>query len=183
MSKKTPLPFANPQVRNPQNGQLSDAEKRFDEQFGNKHNEPVPIVKDDPVWTLANVVGPERADAIEKSGVLSFHTVGDTGFDSYPFDKQTGATRWDTIGRNFQLAENTLVSALTGDVRTDSLIDGPAFLLHLGDVIYFDNFGDLIANCSRSSDSAQTLERKVATSMGRTSAPKCTLGSSKRSPM
>jgi calcineurin-like phosphoesterase family protein len=139
MAKRHPLPFANPQVRKTQNGQLSPAEQQFDAQFGNKHNEPVPIVKEDPVWTLADVVGPERADAIEKSGVLSFHTVGDTGFDSYPFDKKTGQTRWDAINRSFQLAEENLVSALSGDVRTDSLIDGPAFLFHLGDVNYFDN--------------------------------------------
>jgi hypothetical protein len=64
---------------------------------------------------LADVIGPEQAQAIAQSGVLRFHAVGDTGGHLDPRPQRRVAA--------------AMVSELAGDV--------PArFFYHLGDVVY-----------------------------------------------
>src|SRR5215471_11748633 len=84
-----PLPFAGPvSSHKPVDPVVAAKLKAFDAQYGNRHNEPVPVLHPDPVWQLADVIGAQRTQAIAQSGVLTFHSVGDTGYDSYPISSQ-----------------------------------------------------------------------------------------------
>jgi predicted phosphodiesterase len=78
---------------------------------------------DPPRLSLGQVVGPNVLDPIIASRSITFHAVGDTG-----------ASSLDLIG-----PEGRVADALADDVEADGR-DGPAFLFHLGDVVY--NFGE-----------------------------------------
>jgi acid phosphatase type 7 len=71
---------------------------------------------------LATVIGADATDAIEKSGALVFHAVGDTGGVNAPQPQQIVADWMD----------NDL----------SSLNPAPSFFYHLGDVVYFDGERD-----------------------------------------
>ena len=82
--------------------------------------ESIPKVKGDSVITLKEIIGAAGADAIEKSKSISFHSVGDTGHEN-------------------GVAEELVADAMTGDYNISKPEKSPAFFLHLGDVIYYDN--------------------------------------------
>ena len=76
--------------------------------------EPIPPVRSSAPMDLATVIGADAAQAIQKSGKITFHTVGDTGGIHNP---------------EFQFA---VADAMASD--SDS---GACFWYHLGDVVYY----------------------------------------------
>jgi hypothetical protein len=78
----------------------------------------------DGVMTLAQIVGTKAAAEIEKTGQLQFHTVGDTG-------------------RGPHSAQQDVAEAMSRDINPNKHEKSPAFLMHLGDVIYGDGKEDL----------------------------------------
>ena len=81
---------------------------------------PFPDPQRDPTMTLADVIGAQGVQEIVANGSITFHAVGDTG------------------NANGQMEE--LVSeAMALDYNPASPGKSPAFFLHLGDVIYYDN--------------------------------------------
>src|SRR5262249_32580324 len=104
-----------------------------------KKLEPVPILVDDPIWTLDDVVGSTRARQIESAGALRFHACGDTGDGSWPVDKATDTFSSGGISKGPKAAQIAVASAMDGDINPSLPGQSPAFFFHLGDVIYFDN--------------------------------------------
>jgi len=80
--------------------------------------------QDSGVMTLADIVGKPAAAEIEATGQLQFHAVGDTGKGPHS-------------------AQQDVAEAMTRDINPDKHHAGPAFLFHLGDVIYGDGKDDL----------------------------------------
>jgi hypothetical protein len=81
---------------------------------------PFPDPQRDPTMTLADIIGTQGVQEIVANGSITFHAVGDTG------------------NENGQMEE--LVSeAMALDYNPASPGKSPAFFLHLGDVIYYDN--------------------------------------------
>lgn len=76
--------------------------------------EPFPSARSTTPMDLANVIGTSAADAITKSGKITFHTVGDTGGIQHP---------------EYQFA--------VADAMTNDLSSGATFWYHLGDVVYY----------------------------------------------
>jgi hypothetical protein len=70
-----------------------------------------------PVMTLADIVGAPSAQAIEATGHLRFHTVGDTG-------------------KGLDTEQGIVAQAMRDDFDFHQPAQSPAFFLHLGDVIY-----------------------------------------------
>src|SRR5918911_1600778 len=58
--------------------------------------EPIPELSEDPVWTLADVIGKDRANAIEATGTVRFHAAGDTGAGQFPIGKD-GSTHFGAL--------------------------------------------------------------------------------------
>lgn len=104
------LPAAS-QERHPINGdtRMTDWSKK---QLG-----PVPPVKKDAVITLKDVIGADGTAEIEQVGEIRFHALGDSG-----------------VG-HAQEAED-IANEMATDFRVDAGGLNPAFLFHLGDVIY-----------------------------------------------
>lgn len=79
------------------------------------------------LFTLADAYGPHGADVvkqIQNAGRIVFHSVGDTGasaMKTFPFEIRVS-------------------DMVTDDFRTSPVNDRPAFLFHLGDIVY--NFGE-----------------------------------------
>jgi hypothetical protein len=85
-------------------------------------------VAHDDLYTLAQAMGARGADVvkeIKKAGRIVFHAIGDSG-----------AT---TGGKQFG-DELSVADQLTTDCNTTEVANRPAFLLHLGDVVY--DFGE-----------------------------------------
>jgi len=76
--------------------------------------EPFPTARSTKPMDLAHVIGSEATNKIEKSGKITFHTVGDTGGVHLP---------------QFQIA---VADAMASDTSS-----GACFWYHLGDVIYY----------------------------------------------
>jgi len=76
------------------------------------------------VMTLADIVGKTAAAEIEATGQLQFHATGDTG-------------------KGPHTAQQDVAEAMTRDINPDKHHASPAFLFHLGDVIYGDGKDDL----------------------------------------
>lgn len=81
---------------------------------------PIPAPLRDPTMTLDEVIGPDPVAAIDKTGSINFHALGDTGHEN---------------GLNQEL----VAEAMAADFDISHPETSPAFLLHLGDVIYYDN--------------------------------------------
>lgn len=81
---------------------------------------PIPNPKRDPTMTLDEIIGTAGVNEIQTAGSISFHTIGDTGHEN---------------GSNQEL----VAQAMTLDYNTQHPAASPAFFLHLGDVIYYDN--------------------------------------------
>ena len=82
--------------------------------------QPLPPPTGQPPFRLdlADVVGADAVSAIESRGVLTFHTVGDTGGVKSP-EPQEIVTMW--MEHDFETVDPP-----------------PSFFYHLGDVVYFD---------------------------------------------
>ena len=78
---------------------------------------PTPRVSP-PIMTLAHVIGAAGAAAVNKTGTVHFHAVGDTG-------RFGGTTQEEAV------AEQMGADYVAGQSATN-----PAFLFHMGDVIY-----------------------------------------------
>ncbi len=79
------------------------------------------------VFTLASALGsqgPADVQAIQKAGQIVFHATGDSG-----------ASSLGKLGHELSVADH-----LTNDFHTSTGADRPAFLFHLGDIVY--NFGE-----------------------------------------
>jgi Calcineurin-like phosphoesterase len=76
--------------------------------------EPIPPVRSTAPMDLASVIGADGVQAIQNSGKITFHTVGDTGGIHNP---------------EFQFA---VADAMANDVG-----NGACFCYHLGDVVYY----------------------------------------------
>ncbi|GHN00400.1 hypothetical protein WSM22_18890 [Cytophagales bacterium WSM2-2] len=72
------------------------------------------------IWSLKEIIGEEGVTEITSAKEISFHTTGDTG---------------NTAD---ELPEH-VADEMTKDYKTSDPARSPAFYLHLGDVIYFDN--------------------------------------------
>lgn len=75
-----------------------------------------------PRMALADVIGAQAVEQITKSGKISFHSVGDTG----------------DVHRATAPDQESVIGSMTDDLTT--VDPAPAFLFHLGDVVYF--FGE-----------------------------------------
>jgi hypothetical protein len=87
----------------------TDAKEKAIEQL-----EPFPTARSTTPMDLANVIGSDATNAIQKSGKITFHTVGDTGGVHLP---------------QFQVA---VANAMASDTSS-----GASFWYHLGDVVYY----------------------------------------------
>ncbi len=83
---------------------------------------PLPL-PDPPRMDLAQILGPNLLGPIVEGRTLTFHSVGDTGASSH------------SLIRN----EHLVAEAMAGDVERGGA-NAPAFLFHLGDVVY--SFGE-----------------------------------------
>lgn len=81
---------------------------------------PIPSPLEPSVYDLASLIGQDGAGKIEAAGSISIHAVGDTG-------NQQAHTAQEQVALRMK-------ADYTGDEAHD-----PAFLLHLGDVIYGPN--------------------------------------------
>ena len=137
-----PLPFAHPfftplpPERRAPSPQFEGARRMRDAVKGDF--EPVPILSPDPVWTLADVIGSERATQIESTGKFAFHAVGDTGGGKFPIGKDK-KTHFGEISPSVEESQIAVAKAMNADLSADHPESSPAFFFHLGDVIYFDN--------------------------------------------
>ena len=84
----------------------------------------IPLVRADSIMVLADIVGPAAATEIEATGALSFHCIGDSG-------------------RGPGTNQQAVAEAMSRDIDPAHHATSPAFLLHLGDVIYGDGKRDL----------------------------------------
>ena len=82
--------------------------------------EAIPKVKGDSVMRLQDIIGDTGTKQIEAQKSISFHAVGDTGHEN---------------GNEQEM----VADAMTGDYDITKPAKSPAFFLHLGDVIYYDN--------------------------------------------
>jgi hypothetical protein len=94
--------------------------------------QPIPQVRQNaaPNINLADYIPTDVADAINQSGKISFHAVGDTG--------AAKVNRSQTAGTAIQ-HEAAVADAMAADVQAQG-VNGPAFFFNLGDIIY--NFGE-----------------------------------------
>src|SRR5579862_458339 len=76
--------------------------------------EPIPPVRSTAPMDLASVLGAAATQAIQQTGQITFHSVGDTGGIHNP---------------QFQFA--------VADAMTADLASGAALFYHLGDVVYY----------------------------------------------
>jgi hypothetical protein len=88
-------------------------------EFATQHLGPIPPPRGTPTMDLAAVIGQKGVDAIQASGSIRFHATGDTGRASGDSTDQ-----------------DDVAEAMTSDYQAGRDGTNPAFLLHLGDVIY-----------------------------------------------
>ena len=81
---------------------------------------PIPPVKGDSTMGLSDIIGTDGTAAILQAGSMTFHAVGDTG-------------------NEFNSMQETVADAMSADYDTEHPATSPAFFLHLGDVIYYEN--------------------------------------------
>jgi hypothetical protein len=138
---KGPLPFAHafftdvaPNRRKPDRG----GHRRMRDHIKDLL-EPIPELSDNPVWTLADVVGQERAGQIEATGAVRIHMTGDTGGGEFPVDKHTGQLHFGRLSPSVVDAQVAVARAMNADLDPSRPGESPAFFFHLGDVNYFNN--------------------------------------------
>ncbi|HEV2481550.1 MAG TPA: metallophosphoesterase [Puia sp.] len=83
--------------------------------------QPIPKPKrNPPSMTLEDIIGTDGANAVKGAGSVTFHTFGDSGNPSTDI-------------------QEVIATAMTADFNLQNPALSPAFLFHLGDVIYYDN--------------------------------------------
>jgi hypothetical protein len=82
--------------------------------------EPIPAPSRTPLMTLADIIGAPGSQEIENSKSIRFHAVGDTG-------------------RSADSPQGDVAQAMQTDFDVSKPATSPAFLFHLGDVIYGTN--------------------------------------------
>lgn len=132
-----PMPTSGPQFAQPvttpdptaftvQHGSDSAAYKILDSQKGKLLPRPFPVAKvAEPILTLADAIGTQGQSvtaAIQRSGQIVFHVVGDTGNTKGPNDMELVADK------------------MTSDYTDTDPKSVPSFCYHVGDVIY--SFGE-----------------------------------------
>jgi hypothetical protein len=90
----------------------------------------IPKVKSTGPMTLAAIIGDTAASEIQKAGKISFHVGGDSGVPDV-LDRET---------RQVMVSD-----AMTSDFNTTDSAGSPAFLYHLGDVIYTQAKGNYLS--------------------------------------
>src|ERR1043166_9749242 len=111
-------PFASPIDRARLATRDPEIERRFKElekEYKNPPTEKVPVLSSNPVWKLADIIGAEAVAQIEHSGQLSFHTVGDTGFNSFPLVEKTATVEFGKVNKSFATAQEMVIHAMCGD--------------------------------------------------------------------
>ena len=94
--------------------------KRMDDYIAN-NLQPIPKYENKTLeMTLDDIVGADAAEQIKKANRMSFHIAGDTGDPSH----------------NMQ---QPIADIMSMDYDISNHVDSPAFFLHVGDVIYYDN--------------------------------------------
>jgi Calcineurin-like phosphoesterase len=91
----------------------------------NPHFERPPITNNVNLVLPLRIVLPEAAQAVEHSNKLVFHAIGDSG---------------GVHGDDIQVA---VAEAMEGQIKTAQESSKPAFLYHLGDVVYFNGQSQL----------------------------------------
>lgn len=138
-NRRQPLPFASARITGERRRGLFGAPPHPSASAKDQDQlEPVPVVTPDPVWALADVIGSEQAGRIEETGEVVIHVVGDTGFGKYPGDNP-GPGDFGKPNPEFKNSLHRLIDQMDADLTPDQPGQGPAFLFHLGDVVYFDN--------------------------------------------
>jgi Calcineurin-like phosphoesterase len=104
------------------------SDKYYESPYYKEHCEqlqqfPAPRVSP-PLFDLAQIVGAPTLEPFVDAQRISFHAVGDTGPSRAPNIKD----------------EASVADAMTGDLTASAAADAPAFLFHLGDVVY--SFGE-----------------------------------------
>jgi len=78
---------------------------------------PVPPVKGDGIMQLSDIIGSDGVNEIRNLGELRFHGLGDTGVNHADMAEQ-------------------ISEQMAGDFKAGAGALNPAFLFHLGDIIY-----------------------------------------------
>ena len=81
---------------------------------------PIPSIRGDGRFTLADVIGQSGSDGIEKTGQITLHIAGDTGVPEGDHETKQVMVA-DVMAKDYNPAKPEL---------------SPAFFLHVGDVIY-----------------------------------------------
>ncbi len=82
--------------------------------------EPFPKSKGDAVMNLEDIIGKQSVKDMETAGSISFHAMGDSGHENGD-------------------AQKAVSDAMQTDYDVTKPTSSPALLIHLGDVIYYDN--------------------------------------------
>ena len=121
-AKKETLRFAHPfftDVPVDQRGMIQGTGNRMLDFIATKLL-PFPDPQRDPTMVLADIIGKQGVVDIEKQQSITFHTVGDTGHEN-------------------GIDQEHVANAMAQDYDPAHPEKSPAFFLHLGDVIYYDN--------------------------------------------
>lgn len=113
-----PLRFAHPYFGRPQKGPHKYPKTILDYIQGTLN--PIPAPKRAPEFGLSEVIGALGTAEIEASGSIEFHTVGDTGLPPQPTETP----------------QEWVAAAMASDYNIAEPSHSPAFLFHLGDVVY-----------------------------------------------
>jgi len=121
-TKSAPLRYAQPffTTTPPEQRPVSPATNTKSlSQFASQRLGPIPKPTRDPTMQLKDIIGQPGTDEIQAAGAIRLHAMGDTG-------RPGGANT----------AQEQVAQGMTSDYDPAAGGRNPAFLLHLGDVIY-----------------------------------------------
>lgn len=98
---------------------ISGVGKRLNDYVASKL-EPIPAPLREPSISLAEIIGDNGVTQIQNAGTIKFHAIGDTGNDK---------SDWATH----------VSDAMSTDYKASDPSTSPAFLCHMGDLIYYEN--------------------------------------------
>ena len=119
VAKAVPLRYAHPFFTSTPPGarpQTPYGQRMQD--FAVQHLGPIPKPLRNPVMQLAEVIGQQSAGQLAAAGVIRFHAVGDTG-------RHGGSVEEEDVAKQ-----------MGADYKVGNPTTNPAFLFHMGDVIY-----------------------------------------------
>jgi len=118
-AQSSPLRFAHPYFVPPETRtNQAHLGRMLDHIIGTLN--PIPVPKRPPEFQLSDIIGVSSTAEIEANGSIHFHAVGDTGLPAQPA----------------QTPQEMVAAAMTADYNVAQPAASPAFLFHLGDVIY-----------------------------------------------